>query len=548
MQVAANVGKIKRGGKILIAALVIGGILAVVLVLLFTGEAVQSAHEQVDIYTHEQQMRINNNQGDHYMSVDVAEGFSNIREGLKSGGGKSGKKSGDGGGGLFGIGKKTDAQKKADAEKARKEKAAAEERRQKAWDKRSKQFNKQDEEKKMASRKSLKRNRQVKSEEIARVDFNGENMESPYPKKCTWNTCQKIINYQIMGSFNSCARSNRTSSCTSTLVDKNELKNVLLSGYRFIDFELYSVKGNCVVGIGGARYQYTKCPTDPANSALLQSLKANGTYGITDHPDLPFIPIKDALEVVSSIGFGQADNKANPLFILFRIKSFNANIYIQLASAIKKTLQYKLLPKSYGRDGNLLINNHKSIIDLPIYALNRKAIICVEDHCKLYEQPEAKDCYDLINMVVGGKYLSAYSHDELINVAIPEMRSEAHNKIIIGYPDYKTNDSLQQQWTTMHTKGVQVAMVRYRTIVCDPNQKYHKNLIGSSDSSGKRLSSGYHQHFDEGAFKLKPKAMLKPKDIVSADIQPRTSPEKSLTADTTTTDFMGNKQTIKGAN
>jgi len=346
-----------------------------------------------------------------------------------------------------------------------------------------------------------------------------------------------------MGSFNSCAKTNTPSSCSSTVVSKEELNNVLLTGFRFIDFEIYSIKGNIVVGIGGVRYQYTKCPTHSGNEHILNPLKDNGTYGITDHPKFPFIPIKEALEVVKTAGFSQAGNKNEPLFILFRIKSFDSKIYIALETAIKNILGQYLLPKNYGRDGKLISGtNNRSIIKLPLYALKRKAIICVEDHCKLYEQPEAKGCYDLINMVAGGQYLKTYTHQEILDADRMELRREAHNRLIVGYPEYTSNDSLKQAYDTMHTKGVQVAMVRYRTIICDQNQNYVEKLLGSE------AQVGYIDYFaTTGAFKIKPKEHQKQPDVVSKDIQSRTPKEQSLTATTSHTDALGNTQKIRGA-
>ena len=377
-----------------------------------------------------------------------------------------------------------------------------------------------------------------------REGFSGKYMKSPH-KLCSWDSCQRLINYQIMGSFNTAAKTNRIRPCSSTIVSKDEITNVLLSGFRFIDFEIYSINGNVVVGIGGVRFQYTKCPTNPENRDLLQPLKDNGTLGITDHPEYPFIPIIEALEVVKSAGFSQSGNKDDPLFILFRIKSFDSKIYIALENAIRKVLGNHLLPKSYGRDGSIVINGHRPIVDLPVYALNRKAIICVEDHCKLYEQPEAKGCYDLINMIAGGNYLKTYTHQEILDGNTEDLQKEAWGRILVAYPEYKTDDTLRQSWELMHLKGVQVAMVRYRTIVCDKTQNFVQKLIGNEETQ----ENGYIDYFayNGGAFKVKPKSMLKPPPIISKDIQPRTKPEEKLTANTKHTDALGNEQVFKGA-
>jgi len=386
-----------------------------------------------------------------------------------------------------------------------------------------------------------KRGRRICNDDSCRV-FNGSYMLSP-TFKCTWDTCQKLINYQIMGSFNSCAKTNVPGSCTSTIVSKEDLTNVLLTGFRFIDFEIYSIKGNIVVGIGGEKYQYTVCPTDPGQEATLNRLKDNGTYGITDHPKYPFIPIKEALEIVKSVGFGQAGNKNDPLFILFRIKSFDSKIYIALETAIKNVLGQHLLPNSYGRDGELLGNN-RPITKLPLYAVKRKAIICVEDHCKLYKQPEAKGCFDLINMLAGENYLRTYTYQEILDADTGELRKESHKRIIVGFPQYETNDSLKQAWGNMHLKGVQVAMIRYRTIVCDKNQNFVQSVLGNEETN----ENGYIDYFaTNGAFKLKDQELLPEPEIISKDIQPRTSPKEKLTADTEHTDALGNRQKFRGA-
>ena len=481
------------------------GLVVSIIVIVVIATTVNDNSEYVAEETPEQKTTIDENQNRISESYDVSEGFSNyIREGFREGARSR-------------RGRSSSRRRKSGRRTRRKEDLAS-------------------------NTANTTPTIQAPIRSRPMPEFNGKYMKAPH-KLCTWNTCQKLVNYHIMGSFNSCAKTNIPSSCTSTVVSKEELTKVLLTGFRFIDFEIYSIKGKIVVGIGGARYQYTKCPTDSGNEALLKPLRDNGTYGITDHPKYPFIPIKEALETVKSVGFGQAGNKNDPLFILFRIKSFDSKIYIALETAIKNVLGQHLLPKSYGRDGALLGNN-RPITKLPLYALKRKAIICVEDHCKLYEQPEAKGCFDLINMRAGGIYLKTYKYQEILDANRDELRREAYSRIIIGYPDYETDDSLKQSWATMHSKGIQVAMVRYRTIVCDKNQNFVLDLLGNNELN----TNGYIDNFaSQGAFKIKDKSMLPKPDTISKDIQSRTSPKEKLTANTEHTDALGNKQIIKGA-
>ena len=132
----------------------------------------------------------------------------------------------------------------------------------------------------------------------------------------------------------------------------------------------------------------------------------------------------------------------------------------------------------------------------------------MEDHCKLYEQPEAKGCYDLINMIAGGNYLKTYTHQEILDGNTEDLQKEAWGRIIVAYPEYKTDDTLRQSWELMHLKGVQVAMVRYRTIVCDKTQNFVQKIIGNEETQ----ENGYIDYFayNGGAFKVKRKSMLKP--------------------------------------
>ena len=96
----------------------------------------------------------------------------------------------------------------------------------------------------------------------------------------------------------------------------------------------------------------------------------------------------------------------------------------------------------------------------------------------------------------------------------------------------------------MHLKGIQVAMVRYRTIVCDKTQNFVQKMLGNNELN----TNGYIDNFaTQGAFKIKDKSMLPKPDTISKDIQSRTSPKEKLTANTEHTDALGNKQVFKGA-
>jgi hypothetical protein len=119
-----------------------------------------------------------------------------------------------------------------------------------------------------------------------------------------------ITQYCIMGSYNTAYTGNSNTITTSAI------SNVINIGCRFLDFEVYLVGGNAVVAVSNDPTYVTISSSNSMNlSEILQFVSTNA--------------------MTSSSG---CSNYNDPMFIQFRIKSKNTDIYGLTASAIANTL------------------------------------------------------------------------------------------------------------------------------------------------------------------------------------------------------------------
>jgi hypothetical protein len=137
----------------------------------------------------------------------------------------------------------------------------------------------------------------------------------------TANLAYKLKEYQIFSSWNSCAQSDNN-------VSLQQLEKVLLNGCRFLDFEVYFIDGKPVVGFSKSKYQ--------SNESIQQ---------IDSDRVIPFI------DVCNMITSAKCPNPNDPLFLHFRIKSNNVNIFEKMAenfisSGIKTKLPLKKVDKN----------------------------------------------------------------------------------------------------------------------------------------------------------------------------------------------------------
>ena len=141
-----------------------------------------------------------------------------------------------------------------------------------------------------------------------------EGFAMPTIKK-TENVGYKLKEYQIFSSWNSCAQSNNN-------VSLDQLEKVLLNGCRFLDFEVYFIDEKPVVGFSKGKYQ--------SNESIQQ---------IDSDDVLPFY------DVCRKLVSGKCPNPNDPLFLHFRIKSNNVNIFDKMAEAFTSSGIQEKLPK-----------------------------------------------------------------------------------------------------------------------------------------------------------------------------------------------------------
>jgi len=144
-----------------------------------------------------------------------------------------------------------------------------------------------------------------------------------------------LIDYHIMGSYNSCG----TGPAVNGWVSEEALENVIKRGVRFLDFEIYLKKGKAVIALQGRPYpevaskNVTKCNTCKFKDTLNE------------------LNITTVLTKVKEWAIEGGPNKEDPLILNFRIMSDNDTVYSILANSIKKTFNNLLLPAKYGYCG-----------------------------------------------------------------------------------------------------------------------------------------------------------------------------------------------------
>lgn len=195
----------------------------------------------------------------------------------------------------------------------------------------------------------------------------------------TKNIKYKLKEYQIFSSWNSCAQSNNN-------VSLEQLEKVLLNGCRFLDFEVYYIEGKPVVGFSKGKYQ--------SNESIQQ---------IDSDNVIPFV------DVCNKILSAKCPNPNDPLFLHFRIKSNNVNIFEKMAETfLSSGLKDKLAKTSVTH--NTLLSD-----------LQNRIIVVVDKTYVPSIETESKAIFtDMIHMYSGTSDLPSYKlQQQLVQPARP---------------------------------------------------------------------------------------------------------------------------------
>lgn len=175
--------------------------------------------------------------------------------------------------------------------------------------------------------------------------------------------------YHFLGSYNCCC----DGKMTGGIVRKGVLQSIIEMGVRYLDFEVFSIRGKTCVSVSKDNDIFT------SKSAINE------------------ISIDDICEIIGLYAFtNSVTNRRDPLFVQFRIKSRIRRVYDDTSNAIRKHLEGYLLGPKFAYDGRYL---DRDIMFFPFNMFQQKTIIVV--HEPLNEQLlEQSSLHELSNIVL----------------------------------------------------------------------------------------------------------------------------------------------------
>ena len=279
---------------------------------------------------------------------------------------------------------------------------------------------------------------------IKTINDDSVNRDYRYPTKQgeEGKSTGRICDYFIAGSYNSCC----SGDFKNDYVDIEALKNVIKSGARVLDFQLFYINDKIIVAASSDETEFIK--------GTYNYLYLSGTGGV--------------LDTINKYAFSQAglDNYEDPLFINLRIQSERMEIYDKLTQMFSLILSDKLLTGSgYGYEGTLSglnINN----VDIKIF--NKKVIIMCDQKNKNYINTSF---YELINLTSNrddGPLVTYRNYEVNFAEESDSIIDKSKRKIVMVYPDNSDiNDNKDP--ANLFNLGCSIILMNY--------QKLDSNLI-----------------------------------------------------------------------
>ena len=265
-----------------------------------------------------------------------------------------------------------------------------------------------------------------------------------------------LRDYYIASSYNSCCAGD----FQDGFVDLVPLREVIHQGARVLDFALYMVDGEVVVGAG---------PTDSDN--------IKGTYN-----SIPVGGDEGVLSTINKYAFSlPTPNPTDPLFIHFRIKSKTNQqmFYKKLTQYVKKWCDTRLLDPVYGNEGRPGVKGgNKNLAREPLINLRNKIIIICDQETNNFRETEFEE---LVNMSTGSPFLSEYRNYDIQYTHDPEGLKEYNKKnMTLSMPDLSAlNNNLPAQ---LHfSYGCQMVCMNYANY--DSNMKFYANMFNEARSA-----------------------------------------------------------------
>lgn len=278
------------------------------------------------------------------------------------------------------------------------------------------------------------------------------------------NYSYQVYDYYYKSSYNSCCGGDPTNSFVSTCA----LKTCITQGYRFLDFEVYSVNNKPVI-----------------SSSSQKDYRLKETYN--------YVEFKDAMKTISSTAFSsQCPNNKDPLFLHFRIMTNSLDVINQMATDIASELGSYLLPSNYGHEHNGV--NLGTMFFKDIY---KKIIIMVDKSNSTYM---SSNLDELVNLASNAMYCNKLRSNQLtVGNFTKNTVDHNRNNITIIFPELsRTTDNYDP--VDAFNQGCQFIAMNMQNF--DTNLEY------------------YNKVFDENTYGI----ILKPASLRGGPVVPHTTP------------------------
>lgn len=187
----------------------------------------------------------------------------------------------------------------------------------------------------------------------------------------------QLFDYYIKSSFNSCSPGQPTNSFVSICA----LQQTIKLGYRFLDFEIYSVDDIPVISTSSEK-----------------DFRLKETYN--------YVEFDKAMQTVSSFAFSsQCPNNFDPLLLHFRIMTNNKDILDKMAEIIVSHLSDRLLGPEFGFE-----NNGVNLGTIWLERFVSKIIIIVDRSNPLYIDSKLDE---LVNITSNSIFMRLYNHNQI---------------------------------------------------------------------------------------------------------------------------------------
>ena len=190
------------------------------------------------------------------------------------------------------------------------------------------------------------------------------------------NTNLPLREYFMKASYNT--------ALTGNYINTDMVKYVLSRGCRFLDFEVYSI---------------TDIPYVSYSTDTTFTTKTENT-----------VLLSDVLTTISQSGFmAPSPNPQDPLFIQFRIKTVNSDLYSQIAMSLSKNLGSRLYSGQV--NGSTLLSE---LLGKIIIIIDKSTSPDYYKHSNCKSSDQTYNLKNYVNMESGGNNLRIFKYSQLI--------------------------------------------------------------------------------------------------------------------------------------